>query len=339
MSTNELTIQPATQANLTFAMTPATAMLFDQAMAARAWKAASLYASSDLVPSQFRNRPENVFIMMQLAVRTGQDLFMMLQNCYIVHGRPGFEAKYLIGQLHTSGKVKGTVRFEFSGEKGTDDYGCTAWVIDRETSERIDGPKVDWRMVKGEGWDKPKGGRDGKPAQKSKWETMSDLMFRYRAAAMLIRTTYPDVTMGLQTREELEDSIIDVTTQGETAAQRNAAVSAFLSDDLTGSKKETVPLTEEEKALPSNPPTAAEVAAVEAGEPVNQPAEPEKPQSTKPQEPTDDEIIEGWKYTLEAAETSEACSELRRNDLTKVPARLQSKVREMIRDRQSQLEK
>ena len=111
---NDLTHAPQQPALPAMQMTPATAMLFDQAMAARAWKAASLYASSDLVPQQFRNRPENCFIMMQLSVRTGQDLFMMLQNCYVVHGRPGFEAKYLIGQLNTSGKIKGVVKFEFS---------------------------------------------------------------------------------------------------------------------------------------------------------------------------------------------------------------------------------
>ena len=227
---NELT-QTQQGPTQTMQMTPATAMLFDQHMAARAWKAATLYASSDLVPKQFQNRPENVFIMMQLAVRTGQDLFMLLQNCYIVHGRPGFEAKYLIGQLSVSGKIKGVIKFTFDGKPGTDDYGCTAWCIEAETGERIDGPKVDWRMVKGEGWNSPKGGRDGKPAQKSKWETMPDLMFRYRSAAMLIRTTFPDVTMGLQTKEELEDSIIDVTTTGETDQQRRAAVNAFLSSD------------------------------------------------------------------------------------------------------------
>ena len=223
---DELIPVPATQPM--GQMTTANAMLFDQALAARAWKVASLYAASTLVPMHFQNRPENVFIMLQLAARTGQDLFMLLQNCYVVHGRPGFEAKYMIGQLATSGKTKGLLKFEFSGTKGSDDYGCTAWCIEAATEERIDGPKVSWATVKAEGWNIDKPMKSG-GVQKSKWNTKPELMFRYRAAAFLIRTTFPDVLMGLQTKEELEDSVIDVAVTNGGSKQ---AIEEFIIADV-----------------------------------------------------------------------------------------------------------
>ena len=51
-------------------------------------------------------------------------------------------------------------------------------------------------MVKAEGWYDKSG---------SKWKTMPDQMFRYRAAAFFARAFCPDVLMGLQTVEETRD--------------------------------------------------------------------------------------------------------------------------------------
>ena len=39
----------------------------------------------------------------------------------------------------------------------------------------------------------------------SKWQTIPELMLRYRAAAFFVRQYAPEVAMGIQTREEIED--------------------------------------------------------------------------------------------------------------------------------------
>jgi hypothetical protein len=51
-------------------------------------------------------------------------------------------------------------------------------------------------MAKNEGWSTKSG---------SKWKTMPELMLRYRAAAFLIRTTAPEIGLGLYTTDELKD--------------------------------------------------------------------------------------------------------------------------------------
>ena len=51
-------------------------------------------------------------------------------------------------------------------------------------------------MAKKEGWY----GKSG-----SKWQTMPQLMLQYRAAAFLIRTTAPEIMMGMEAADELED--------------------------------------------------------------------------------------------------------------------------------------
>jgi hypothetical protein len=178
--------------------------LTNPAVANHLWKLAAGYSRSQLVPRQFQGKTDDCFIICQLAIRVRVDPFMLMQATYIVHGRPGFEAKLAIAMLNASGKIKGTLKTTFSGTG--DDYGCRASCIDKETGDKIEGPKVDWKMVKAEGWNKDKTLRDGSGVQKSKWNTMPDLMFVYRAASFLIRTNYPEVLMGMQTTEELADT-------------------------------------------------------------------------------------------------------------------------------------
>jgi len=55
---------------------------------------------------------------------------------------------------------------------------------------------VSLEMAKAEGWATKTG---------SKWKTMPELMLRYRAAAFLIRTTAPEIGLGLYTTDELRD--------------------------------------------------------------------------------------------------------------------------------------
>jgi len=161
---------------------------------------AKLLSTSTLVPKDFQGNMANCAIGLNIAKRLGADAFMVLQNIDIIHGRPSFRGKFLIAMINASGRFS-PLNFRFDGEG--DDYGCTAYARDRETGETVEGPKVDWNMVKGEGWHSKAG---------SKWKTMPDLMFRYRAGAYFANIYAPDITLGIMTTEELSDmSMRDVT--------------------------------------------------------------------------------------------------------------------------------
>ena len=135
----------------------------------------------------------NCAIGLNIAKRLGADAFMVLQNIDIIHGRPSFRGKFLIAMINASGRFS-PLKFRFDGVG--DDYGCTAYATEKETGDIIEGPKVDWNMVKSEGW-------LGKPG--SKWKTMSDLMFRYRSGAYFANIYAPDITLGMMTAEEVHD--------------------------------------------------------------------------------------------------------------------------------------
>ena len=165
-------------------------------------RAAKMLSASSLVPKQYRlsevgseTAIANSVIALNMATRMGADPLMVMQNLYVVHGNPGWSSKYLIATVNTCGRFS-SLRYEWHGEPGTPQYGCRAWAIERETGERLNGAWVDWTMVKAEKWQDKAG---------SKWNTMADQMFIYRAAAFWTRAYAPELSMGLQTMEELYD--------------------------------------------------------------------------------------------------------------------------------------
>ncbi|WP_193531692.1 hypothetical protein [Roseateles aquatilis] len=166
-------------------------------------RVAKAFATSTLVPVAYQGNVANCMIALNLARRLGADELMVMQNLYIVHGNPGWSSKFLIASVNTCGRFS-NMRYEWKGKPGDDDYGCRAWATERLSGDRLEGIWVDWKMVKAEGWNSKNG---------SKWKTMPDVMFQYRAAAFWTRAYAPEISMGLQTQEELQD-VIDVHADG-----------------------------------------------------------------------------------------------------------------------------
>ena len=54
----------------------------------------------------------------------------------------------------------------------------------------------------------------------SKWATMPEQMLRYRAATFLIRATAPEIGMGLQTAEEIHDTVEAIQVRPATQQRK-----------------------------------------------------------------------------------------------------------------------
>jgi hypothetical protein len=157
---------------------------------------AKALAASDMVPDRYQGNIPNCIIAAELAFRMKISPFAVMQNLYVVHGKPGWLTPFLIASFNSCGRYT-SMRFAWND----DDTECRAWAIERATRERIEGPKVSIEMAKAEGWYNRKD---------SKWRTMPELMLTYRAAAFLVRTSAPELTLGLQTKEEIIDSGISI---------------------------------------------------------------------------------------------------------------------------------
>lgn len=178
-------------------------------------RAAKMLCTSPLVPKDYQgpNGMASCAIALNLAARIGADPLMVMQNLYIVHGRPGWGAKFLISTFNNCGRFS-SIRYEFVGTEGKDDWGCRAWSIEKATGQKIVGATVTIKLAKAEGWVDKSG---------SKWKTMPEQMLMYRAASWLINAYAPEVSMGLQTADEIEDIVTIDGTTGEVISGRGAA--------------------------------------------------------------------------------------------------------------------
>lgn len=168
-----------------------------------AQRAAKLLASSQLVPEQYQGNLANCVVALEMAQRIGASALMVMQNLYIVHGRPAWSAQFVIACVNQCGRFS-ALRYEWQGTEGKDDWGCRAWAAEKDTGEKLYGPRVTIALARAEGWFDKKG---------SKWKTIPQLMLMYRAGAWFGRTYAPELTMGLQTAEEARD-VIDIDPDG-----------------------------------------------------------------------------------------------------------------------------
>jgi len=170
---------------------------FEQAM-----RMARCLCQSSIVPAIYQD-PEkglsNCIIALEMANRIKMSPLMVMQNLYIVYGNIGWSSKFLIAAWNTCDKFS-TIKYEFEGKEGTDSWGCRALSTEKETNLPLKSALVTIGMAKKEGWYDKKG---------SKWVTMPELMLQYRAAAFLVRTYAPEISMGMQTAEEIND-VIDI---------------------------------------------------------------------------------------------------------------------------------
>ncbi|AIT19428.1 hypothetical protein BTN_2276 [Burkholderia thailandensis E254] len=215
-------------------------------------RAANLLASSTLVPAAYRkviekldkygnvkesrenpNALANAVVALNMAQRMGADPLMVMQNLYIVEGRPSWSSQWIIAAVNGCGRFS-PLRFDIKvlGDKTVErvetvwengnrstvtkrvpivDKVCVAWAIEKETGERIDSPAVSIEMAVKEGWYTKNG---------SKWQTMDEVMLRYRTASFFGKLYAPELLMGLTSVEEVAD-IVDVHEDGSYSVNRS----------------------------------------------------------------------------------------------------------------------
>lgn len=212
---------------------------FDQLL-----RVSNMLSSSTMVPVAYRAYKEikqggnvtgyekntagiaNCAVALNMAQRMNADPLMIMQNLHIIEGRPSWSSAFIIAAINSCGRYS-SLRFVLSepGETTEVEYKttewvpvaggknrpqdvmktikvqhqtCIAWAIEKETGERLESPRVSIQMAIDEGWLTKKG---------SKWQTIPELMLRYRCASFFGRLYAPELLMGLQTSEEVHDFI------------------------------------------------------------------------------------------------------------------------------------
>lgn len=177
-----------------------TSVYSDVTLYNNALKMAEGLAKSELVPDNYRNKPESCLIAIDVARQIGaRSPIFVMQNLFVVKGKPSWSGQYCDAIVRANFKK---VKVELSGEG--DERGCKVTAYD-DNGNFCEGTRITIRMAKQEGWFNKTG---------SKWQTMPDLMLQYRAFAFFARIHCPDKLLGIHDEFENLD-ISKIETKAE----------------------------------------------------------------------------------------------------------------------------
>ena len=156
-------------------------------------RAANMLSQTNIIPEAYRGKPADCFVAAEMASRMGVSPMVVMQNMYVVKGKPSWAGQACTMLINSCGKFK-DVKHIYTGEKGTDNRGCHVTATRISDGEQINGVEVTMQMAKAEGW-----------TSNPKWRNMPELMLAYRASAFFARVYCPEALMGVQTAEEIYD--------------------------------------------------------------------------------------------------------------------------------------
>lgn len=154
-----------------------------------------MFASSSLVPQTYQGKAMDCTIAVDMANRMNISPMMVMQNLYVVRGKPSWSGQACTALIEGSGKFK-NVKPVYTGDRNNDTWGCYLQAVRIEDGETVKGVEVTIAMAKAEDWVNKTG---------SKWKTMPELMLAYRASAFFARVHIPNALMGVSVEGEAED--------------------------------------------------------------------------------------------------------------------------------------
>ena len=157
-----------------------------------AMKVANMLSKSALLPEQYIGHPENCLIAIDIANRMRVSPLLVAQNLYVVKGKPGWSGSFAISAVNNCGKFT-PLDFIYTENGGG---GCYAQATRLSDGKVLKSTEITMDMAKAEGWSTKNG---------SKWLTMPKQMLAYRAGSFFARTYCPEVLLGVQTIDEIQD--------------------------------------------------------------------------------------------------------------------------------------
>lgn len=173
---------------------------------------AERYAKSSMVPQNYRGNQADCYVAVEMAERMNVSPLMVMQNLYVVKGKPSWSGQACMAMIRNCGTFRG-VRHVYVGTPGTESRGCYVEALDAVTGEKVIGVTVTIAMAKAEGW-----------TSNPKWRNMPELMLAYRASTFFARVHCPEMLMGCSTEGEVEDGEPEqsITAQSLTDALKGA---------------------------------------------------------------------------------------------------------------------
>lgn len=103
-------------------------------------------ATTDLVPLTYRGNIANCMIALELANRINVSPIMIMQNLFIINGKPTWSSQFVIAAINTCGRFS-PLKFAFNDENNI----CYAYATEKVTGDLLKGSIISLDMADKEG--------------------------------------------------------------------------------------------------------------------------------------------------------------------------------------------
>lgn len=209
------------------------------------------------IPEAFRGKPEDCLVALDMAARLELNPIAVFSDIYVIDNRASFSSKFLIALVNRSGRfsriqyeegIDGEADVTFSGwgeqrgqrktwKEKVPNYFATASFTELASGEVFTSPRVDLRFAEKNGWVSKNG---------SKWQTMPEIMCRYRAASILIKSVCPEIVMGLEWADDLQDAREEKPAARRVEVSRQSAPVALNAPPAGGESEAVVEVVDDE---------------------------------------------------------------------------------------------
>lgn len=197
-------------------------------------RVAKMFASSEMVPQHLRGKVADVTIALAMARQLNENPIVVMQALVVINGKAGWMTNYMIARANKAGVFRGRICWRSVGEGAN--LAVTAFAALSDTGTEVTAT-ASMAMANAEGW-----------TRNPKYKSMPEHMLRYRSAAMLIRLYCPEVMLGYQTSDEIEDVTYAAGGNPQGPALPPASAECSLLDEFPPTSPETAKALEEVNA-------------------------------------------------------------------------------------------
>lgn len=173
-----------------------------------------LIAGSDLAPKDFKGKPANVLIAMQMGAEVGLAPMQSLQNIAVINGRPSLWGDAALGVVQVHPDYEWHKEFK----EGQGDARIAVFQIKRKGHEMYEVKFSVADAKKAQLW-----------AKSGPWQTSPDRMLQMRARGFGLRDKFADALRGLSIAEEAMDIAPDASDVKRKREEATLDVSSSLS--------------------------------------------------------------------------------------------------------------
>ena len=112
-------------------------------------RAADMLSKTSIIPQSYQGKPQDCFVAIEMANRMGVSPMVVMQNMYVVKGKPSWAGQACTMLINSCGKFK-DVKHIYTGEKGKPNRGCYVTATRISDGSQVAGVEVTMQMAQSE---------------------------------------------------------------------------------------------------------------------------------------------------------------------------------------------